>query len=376
MSGSRVTNVSGSRSLIVTACCQERFRNFGRPDWCERSRETSMQNLTHRPTIDFHAHMLEGEVLRRSAGKTVVSGYGTNLRGAPRAVNESTFQKMLDPQRQIEEMDRRGIDINVVSSATVVQGTSWAEAQTDRALSQRCNDRVAEWVVKYPRRFIGTFTLPLQDIDFALREMDRAVTQLGMRVVNLCTQYRDVYIGDPSYRPFWETAAALGIVAWIHPDGPRDLWFQKFGMWNSIGQSIEEVKVMASLIYEGIVDRFPDLKIVISHGGGYFPHNLGRMDRNVTNFPESMKNISRKPSDYLRSFYYDTCVYDPAVLSALVQCVGADRLVMGSDYPVGESDPIGFIKNCPGVSETEALMITGKTAAQILGLSMMTQESI
>jgi aminocarboxymuconate-semialdehyde decarboxylase len=303
-----------------------------------------MQNVTHRPTIDFHAHMLEGEVLRRSVGKTVVSGYGTNLRGGPRAVNESTFQKMLDPHSQIEEMDRRGIDINVISSATVIQGTSWAEAQTDLALSQRCNDRAAEWAVKYPGRFIGTFTLPLQDVDLALREMDRAVTQLSMRVVNLCTQYRDVYIGDPRYQPFWEAAAALGIVAWIHPDGPRDLWYQKFGMWNSIGQSIEEVKVMTSLIYEGVMDRFPSLKIVISHGGGYFPHNLGRMDRNVTNFPDSMKNISRKPSEYLRSFYYDTCVYDPSVLFALVQRVGADRLVMGSDCPVGESDPIGFIK--------------------------------
>jgi aminocarboxymuconate-semialdehyde decarboxylase len=335
-----------------------------------------MQNVTHRPTIDFHAHMLEGEVLRRSVGKTVVSGYGTNLRGGPRAANESTFQKMLDPQSQIEEMDRRGVDVNVVSSATVIQGTSWAEGQTDLALSQRCNDRVAEWAVNYPGRFIGTFTLPLQDIDLALREMDRAVTQLGMRVVNLCTQYRDVYIGDPRYEPFWETAAALGIVAWIHPDGPRDLWYQKFGMWNSIGQSIEEVKVMTSLIYEGVIDRFPNLKIVISHGGGYFPHNLGRLDRNVTNFPESMKNISGKPSDYLRSFYYDTCVYDPSVLVALVQCVGADRLVMGSDCPVGESDPIGFIKKCPGISETEALMITSKTAAQILGLSVVSPDSI
>jgi aminocarboxymuconate-semialdehyde decarboxylase len=192
-----------------------------------------MQKVTHRPTIDFHAHMLDGEVLRRSAGKTVLSGYGTNPYGQPRAANESTFQKMLDPRSQIEDMDRRGIDIHVVSSATVVQGTSWAEAQTDLALSQRCNDRVAEWVVKYPGRFIGCFTLPLQDIGFALRELDRAVTQLGMRVVNLCTQYCDVYIGDPRYELFWETAAALGIVAWIHPDGPRDLWFQKFGMWNS-----------------------------------------------------------------------------------------------------------------------------------------------
>jgi aminocarboxymuconate-semialdehyde decarboxylase len=331
-----------------------------------------MQNGRRHPTIDFHAHMLEDEVLRRAAGKTVLSGYGTSSHGGPRTANESTFQKMLDPQCQIEDMDRRGIDINVVSSATVIQGTSWADPPTDLALNQRCNDRVAEWVARYPSRFVGSFTLPLQDIDLALGEMERAVKQLGMRVVNLCTQYRDVYVGDLRYRPFWEAADELDSIVWIHPDGVRDLWFQKCGMWNSIGQSIEEVKVMASIIYEGIIDRFPNLKIVISHGGGYFPHNMGRMDRNVTNFPDSMNNVTRKPSEYLRSFYYDTCLYDPTVLSALVRCVGADRLVMGSDYPIGESDPIGFVENCAGISKMEAAMITSETPARLLGLSTVT----
>jgi aminocarboxymuconate-semialdehyde decarboxylase len=323
------------------------------------------------PIIDFHAHMLEEELLAHAAGKTVVSGYGTNPYGGTRALNETTIQKMLDPQRQLEDMNCRGIDVSVVSSATVIQGTSWADPSTDLALSQRCNDRVAEWVAKYPGRFVGSFTLPLQDVDLALGEVERAVKHLGMRVANLCTQYRDVYIGDPRYRPFWEAAADLDIVVWIHPDGVRDLWFQTFGMWNSIGQSIEEVKVMASIIYEGVVETFPNLKIVISHGGGYFPHNMGRLNRNVTNRPDSMKNITRKPSEYLRSFYYDTCLYDPAVLAALVSCVGADRIVMGSDYPVGESDPIAFVESCPGISKAEAAMITSGTAAGLLGLSTM-----
>jgi aminocarboxymuconate-semialdehyde decarboxylase len=331
--------------------------------------ERHMQDGKRSPLIDFHVHMLEEELLRRAAGKTVLSGYGANPHGGTRAANEATFQKMVDPQRQLEDMDRLGIDINVVSSATVIQGTSWADPPTDLALNQRCNDRIAEWVAKYPGRFIGSFTLPLQDVDLALGELERAVKQLGLRVANLCSQYKDVYIGDPHFRPFWEAANELNIVIWIHPDGVRDLWFQKFGMWNSIGQSIEEVKVMASIIYEGIVEKFPNLKIVMAHGGGYFPHNMGRMDRNVTNRPDSMKNIARKPSEYLRSFYYDTCLYDPGVLARLIQCVGADRLVMGSDYPVGESDPIGFIENCPGISKTDAAMITGGTAARLLGLS-------
>jgi aminocarboxymuconate-semialdehyde decarboxylase len=297
---------------------------------------------------------------------------GTSSHGGPRTANESTFQKMLDPQYQIEDMDRRGIDINVISSATVIQGTSWADSPTDPALNQRCNDRVVEWVAKYPGRFIGSFTLPLQAVDLALGEMERAVKQLGMRVVNLCTQYRDVYVGDLRYRPFWEAADELDSIVWIHPDGVRDLWFQKCGMWNSIGQSIEEVKVMASINYDGVIDRFPNPNIVISHGGGNFPHKIGRMDRNVTDFPDSINNITRKPSEYLRSFYYDTCLYDPTVLSALVRCVGADRQVMGSDYPIGESYPIGFIENCAGISKMEAAMITSETPARLLGLSTVT----
>jgi aminocarboxymuconate-semialdehyde decarboxylase len=318
--------------------------------------------------VDFHAHMLEAEVLGRSTGKTVLSGFGHNAHGGTQAVNEATFRKMLDPERQLEDMDRRGIDINVVSSATVIQGTSWADPQTDLDLSKRCNDRMAEWVVKYPGRFVGSSTLPLQDVPLALGELERCVKQLGLRVANLCTQYHGAYIGEPRYRPFWEAANELGVIIWIHPDGVRDLWFQKFGMWNSLGQSIEEAKVMASLIYEGVVEAFPHLKIVMSHGGGYFPHNTGRLDRNVTNRPDSMKNITRKPSEYLRSFYYDTCLFDQSLLAALIARVGADRLVMGSDYPVGDADPAGFVQQCPTLSQEQTAMIMGGTAANLLGL--------
>lgn len=188
------------------------------------------------PKIDFHAHFLEQEVLRRAAGKTVVSGFGAKTHAGPQAVNPATIERMFSPDRQIEDMDRRGVDINVVSSATVIQGTSWADPKTDLALCERCNDRAAEWVAKYPKRFIGSFTLPLQDIAFGLGELERSVKQLGLRVANLCTQYQGAYIGDPRYEPFWAAASELGTVIWIYPDGARDPWYQQFGMWNSLGQ--------------------------------------------------------------------------------------------------------------------------------------------
>jgi aminocarboxymuconate-semialdehyde decarboxylase len=316
--------------------------------------------------IDFHAHFLDPELLKQAEGKTVLTGFGTRQRLRTGAVNQDTYRRMIDPGLQVADMDNRGIDINVISSATVIQGTGWADPATDLELCRRCNDRAAEWVAGHPGRFAGTFVLPLQDADRALGEMTRAVDELGLRIANLCTQYQDAYIGEAPFQPFWKMARDKGVVVWVHPDGVRDLWYQKFGMWNSIGQSIEEAKVMASLVYEGIPERFPEVPIVISHGGGYFPHNMGRMDRNVTNRPDSMANISKKPSDYLRNFYYDTCLFNDDILPRLVECVGADRLVMGSDYPVGEADPVGFIDRCNALSPADMAMIKGGTAARLL----------
>ena len=323
-----------------------------------------------RPIIDFHAHMLDAEVHKRAQNKTVLTGYGAIPGAGTQSNNPKTYLRMTDPKAQLADMDRLGIDVNVISASTVIQGTAWADPATALELDRRSNDRVAEWVAQHPGRYVGSFTLPLQDVDRSLKELERAATQLKIPVANMCAHYDGVYLGEERYAPFWEAVNDLGIVVWIHPDGIRDLWFQRYGMWNSIGQSIEEVKVMSSIVYGGVVEKYPDIRIVMAHGGGYFPHNMGRLDRNVTNRPDSMRNIKKKPSEYLGAFYYDTCLYDASILAALIKIVGAERIVMGSDYPVGEADPIGFVERCPGISAAEIAMITGGNAAKILGLKV------
>jgi aminocarboxymuconate-semialdehyde decarboxylase len=270
---------------------------------------------------------------------------------------------MMRPESVLEDMDARGIDMAVVTSSTVLQGTSWADPQADLELCRRCNATVAEWAAKYPRRFVPSAVLPLQDIGLTLAELKSSA-----KVINASSSYKGVYLGDPVYHPFWEAVNDIGATVWIHPEGVRDPWFQRYALWNSAGQSIEETKVMASLIYEGVLTRFPDLKVVIAHGGGYFPHYLGRMDRNHANRPDTVKNTGgRKPSEFLRSFHYDTCVYDPQVLAVLLERVGADRLVMGSDYPVGERDPVSFIRGM-NLSEEGTKAVCGGNAARLLGL--------
>ena len=274
----------------------------------------------------------------------------------------------MTPQGVIDDMNRLQIDMSVISSATVIEPTYWAEADLALKLSQQLNDTAATWAAHSPKRLVGSFVLPLQDMDLAMKELQRAVNDLGLRVANIPAEVRGIYMGDARFRPFWEATQDLGVVTFMHPDGAKDPWFFQWGMWNSLGQSLEEAKFMASIIYEGILESYPGLKLVMAHGGGYFPHNMGRLDRNVKNAPHSMKNITRKPSEYLRNVYYDTCLYDPTVLSALVKVVGPDRLLLGADWPIGEPDPLGFVDRCADLNEADKRMIKGGRTAALIGV--------
>jgi aminocarboxymuconate-semialdehyde decarboxylase len=313
--------------------------------------------------IDFHAHMLDAELVRLCAGKNAITGFGK--KDPPTG---GRFAKFYAPELQIEEMDARGIDRHVIFTGPVFMSTWWADAQTALQLTRRMNDTVADWVRRYPTRFVGTATLPMQDVTLAIAELRRAVSELGARAVMLPTNVDGVYLGDRAFWPLWDDIRRLDIPAFIHPEGLRDPWYHKFALWNSIGQQIEEAKAMASIIYEGLLDAIPGLKIVIAHGGGYFPYCVGRVDRNVEK-PEAQVNIGdRKPSDYLRHFYYDTCVFDAPALAALFQRVGADRILLGADYPVGDDDPVGVVKNAVSLSKADLQMVAGGTAARLLGI--------
>lgn len=277
------------------------------------------------------------------------------------------FQRMFRPELQIEDMDARGIDINILSSADVLESRAWATPDDERRMTRVVNDECARWVDSFPGRFMGTAVLPLGDIRMALDELDWAASA-NFGIVQLPSQYRGDYLGHARFTDLFAAIQERDLVVFMHPEGVPEMWYQDYALWNSIGQSIEEVRVMSSLIYEGVMDRFPRLKIVISHGGGYMPHYMGRLDRNVTDKPYTTKNISKKPSEYLSDFYYDSCVYDPRTLELLVERVGIDRIVLGGDYPVAALDPIDFLAST-NLSEADQGKIAGATAHKLLGLS-------
>jgi aminocarboxymuconate-semialdehyde decarboxylase len=326
-----------------------------------------MTHTSASKACDVHVHIVHEDLLEISADKVVINGYGARP-PAPRppgSRRDTNFRLMLEPDRHIADMDRRGVDVHVLSSSTVVQGTSWADASTEARLCRTMNDYMAEWVRYRPDRFVGTMVLPFQDTRAALAEMERVISEYGFSIVNAPAEVGGAYLGESVFDSYWDRAAAENLLTFIHPEGVRDPWFQQYSLWNSVGQPIEEAKVMASIIYSGLFDRYPNLDIVISHGGGYLPHYIGRLDRNVTNMPESTRNISQTPSAYLRKFYYDTCVYDPSTLARLVSIVGADRLVLGSDFPFGDADSFAVVTQAP-LNDSDKSLICSHTAGALL----------
>jgi aminocarboxymuconate-semialdehyde decarboxylase len=319
--------------------------------------------------VDVHAHLLDPHALEVAGPHGAASGFGARPHIPPPGTRFAEINAvMLDPARQVAAMDERGVDVHLVSAILAVTPTGWATPEVALDLNRRYNDRIADAVRDHPTRLIGAFTVPLQDLDLALAELARAHDELGLGVIQLPANIDGVYLGEPPLRPLWEEIARRDLLVFIHPDGVRDPWFQRYSLWNSVGQPIEEARVLASLIYEGVLEDLPSLRIVVSHGGGYLPHYYGRLDRNVHNLPDSVVHISEPPSAYLRRLYYDTCVYEPSTLTALARQVGADRLLMGSDWPVGEADPIGFVNRCPELTEADRAAVLGGTAAELLGL--------
>jgi len=318
--------------------------------------------------IDFHAHVLHPDVYAQTINRNVVSGFGARPMEAhptPASPRWPLFSKMVVPEVQIADMDARGVAHAVISTSTVSQSTFFADAGLAAELDRQANEGIAEWVRAHPQRFTGTFTLPLQDIARALAELDHAVNRLSLRIANVPASVGGRYLGDPYFAPLWDALDSRGLIVIVHPDGIKDAAFQNYSLWNAIGQGIEETRAMASLIYEGVLERHPRLRIVMAHAGGFLPTYIARLDRNATAHPASMKNIRRKPSEYLRNFYYDTVTYDPRVIDIVRKRVGVDRILFGSDYPFGDTDPLALIEQC-GFDTDARFAITHGNATSLL----------
>jgi aminocarboxymuconate-semialdehyde decarboxylase len=326
-------------------------------------------------TVDIHAHL---------GIPAVAAVVGPHNMGPPPtlaafssaatdAVNAQQFAQigpaLNSVDRRLADMDRLGIDVQALSP-NPGQLFYHLDAELGLAASRVTNDGIAAAAARHPTRFVGMGTVPLQNAELAVAEMRRCVRELDLRGIEVSTNVngRDLHAVD--LRPFWAAAEELGVLVFIHPLGFTDA--ARLGDYyfnNIIGNPLESTVAISHLIFGGVLDRFPGLRICVAHGGGYLPGYWGRMDHGWRARADCSADCAHAPSTYLRRLWLDTLVFDRQQLDALVRSHGPDRLCLGSDYPfdMAEPDPVGFHDH---LDEEAQAAILGLNAAALLGLDV------
>jgi aminocarboxymuconate-semialdehyde decarboxylase len=233
---------------------------------------------------------------------------------------------MTDLPTRLADMDAMGVDIQVISPNILHNCTySLPPEEADR-LERIGNDHIAETVAKRPDRLVGLGSVPLQSTELAIKEMERATDELGLKGLVIASRVNATELGDPVLRPFWRRAQARGVPIFIHPAGNPDPRLARHSMLISLGQPLEEAFAQCSLIYDGVMDECPGLKIAFAHGGGFIPYYSGRFDWMFTR--GTTKHTKSDFSTYLRAFHYESVVFDPAVLERLADKADAGRIML------------------------------------------------
>ncbi|MDY6996680.1 MAG: amidohydrolase family protein [Actinomycetota bacterium] len=272
--------------------------------------------------------------------------------------------------QRIEAMDADGIDVQLTSPTDVFY--QYHRTGRDAArIAHAVNDEVAEMVRARPRRIAGLATVPMQDTDLAVAELTRAVGELGLRGVMIDDHVNGQTYDEPRFDAFWEAAAELGALIFVHQYAPTSVEarIDRYFFFNSIGNLVDRTITFGALVYGGVMDRHPDLKVCLGHAGGYTVFALDRMDQGWRAFPSMRGAATAPPSTYARRFIYDAVTYEPRTLRYLVDVVGADRVVLGTDWPAPMRvlDPVQRLSAIGVLTEAEIDSILRGTAASLLG---------
>jgi aminocarboxymuconate-semialdehyde decarboxylase len=275
-----------------------------------------------------------------------------------------------NPARRLEDMDRLGIDVQALSPPPVMY-CYWAEAKAHQAFARMQNASVADIAARHPRRFIGMATVPLQDPALAVEELRYARERLGLSAVEIGTHPgRD--FDDPALFDFFTACAELDVAVFVHPAAPligldrmRKYYFPLI-----VGNPLETALAISTLIFGGVLERLPRLRIGFAHGGGAFPFTLARLNHGWKVRPEGPAAIPREPREYARRIWVDSLTLGAANLRFIVEELGVERVVIGSDYPfdLGADDPVGAVESAGLTPAARAAIVDGGNAARFLDL--------
>jgi aminocarboxymuconate-semialdehyde decarboxylase len=326
--------------------------------------------------VDIHCHYFNQAVAAKVAHLNPAQ-YEPSVTFANALTREVNVKQIRDRgpklstiETRLEDMDDMGIDMQAVSPAPN-QCYYWTEPELGIELSRMVNDRLAEIVATWPDRFVALGTVPLQQVDLAVSELERCVKKLGLRGVEINPSVNGMDLTDPrlNLEKFFAKAQALDVVIFMHPigftQGERlvDHYFN-----NVIGNPMETTIAASHLIFDGVMQRYPKLKVVLPHAGGYLAHYWARMDHGHRARPDCRTVIKRAPSYYLAKMYFDTITFDPEMLRHMIDKYGPGHVLLGTDYPydMGEDDPLGLIASVRGLKRGERDMIEGGNSARLL----------
>ncbi len=325
--------------------------------------------------VDVHCHYLNPVVNQKTAHLNAAQ-YDPTVIFANDLTNETNVKQMRDRAPKLmgidvrlKDMDRMGVDIQAVAPAPY-HYFYFTEAAYGAELAREVNEGIANVVAQHPDRFVGMGSVPLQNAELAVKELEYCVKKLGLRGVEINTNVNGLNLTDPSLglEKFFAKANELGIVVFMHPlgytqgDRLRNHYFN-----NVIGNPLETTVAVSHLIFDGVVARHPKIKFLAAHGGGFLAHYWARMDHAWRARPDTRTVIKKKPSSYLEKFYFDSITFDPRMLKQLIDRYGADHVMLGTDYPydMGEDDPRGLIAGVHRLSAADRQLIEGGNAMKL-----------
>lgn len=327
--------------------------------------------------IDVHAHVLTEDTMARLQRESPAH--------APRIVERTDDWAVLaigdfqyrpfprggwDVARRLADMDATGVDVEALSVVPFTFGYHLDPALA-LAFAQVQNEAIAELARQHPRRFVGLATLPLQDPEAAARELRRAMRDLGLRGAAIGTNVAGRNLDWPDLEPLWAAAQELGAFLFVHPERVAAAErLRDYYLINLLGNPIDTSIAIASLVFGGVLERFPGLTLCFAHGGGFVPYQRGRLEHGWRLRAEPKRRLAGSPGPLLDRLYFDTILHSTPALEYLVRTAGPDHVLLGSDYPfdMGPESPVGEVERLAALGPAERQQMLGATAARLLGL--------